>query len=122
MSTSLKPTESPPTEAESKVLAPIEPEATEPEAIEPEATEVQPLKGLDRLRSNKWLMGLVMLIPIMGVSYFAYRQVVIVPICKQKVRSKRLRSVGAISPSRFQPMAQCNLSDRSMSVQKQPEY
>ena len=34
MSTSLKPTESPPTEAEFKVLAPIEPEAVEPESTE----------------------------------------------------------------------------------------
>ena len=81
MSTSLKPTESPPTEAESKVLAPIE-----PEAIEPESTEVQPPRGLDRLRSNKWLMGLVMLIRIMGVRYFAYRQVVIV--AQQQAKSK----------------------------------
>ena len=125
MSTSLKPTESPPTEAESKVLAPIEPEATEPEAIEPESTEVQPPRGLDRLRSNKWLMGLVMLIPIMGVSYFAYRQVVIVP--QQQAKSKvQTAPVGrgnlpiTISANgTVQPERSVNVSPKTAGILKQ---
>ena len=125
MSTSLKPTESPPTEAESKVLAPIEPEAIEPEAVEPESTEVQPLRGLDRLRSNKWLMGLVMLIPIMGVSYFAYRQVVIVP--QQQAKSKvQTAPVGrgnlpiTISANgTVQPERSVNVSPKAAGILKQ---
>ena len=120
MSTSLKPTESPPTEAESKVLAPIE-----REAIEPESTEVQPPRGLDRLRSNKWLMDLVMLIPIMGVSYFAYRQVVIVP--QQQAKSKvQTAPVGrgnlpiTISANgTVQPARSVNVSPKTAGILKQ---
>jgi len=125
MSTSLKPTELPPTEAEFKVLAPIEPEATEPEAVEPESTEVQPLKGLDRLRSNRWLMGLLMLIPIMGFSYFAYRQFVIVP--QQQAKSKvQTAPVGrgnlpiTISANgTVQPERSVNVSPKAAGILKQ---
>jgi HlyD family secretion protein len=75
MSISLKPTEPKPTEAE--------PTALEPAELEP--AELKPTR-LSKLRSNKWLLGLLVLISITGVGYLAYRQFVIVP--QQQAKSK----------------------------------
>ena len=109
MSTSLKPTE----------LKSTEPGIAEPEIIEPKPTR------LGKIRSNKWLMGLLMLIPIVGVSYLAYRQFVIVP--QQQAKSKvQTASVGrgnlpiTISANgTVQPERSVNVSPKTAGILKQ---
>jgi HlyD family secretion protein len=75
MSISLKPTEPKPIEAE--------PTALEPTA--PETTQLKPTR-LSKLRSNKWLLGLLVSLSVTGVGYLAYRQLIIVP--QQQAKSK----------------------------------
>ena len=66
-------------------LKPTELKPTEPEAPEAEATESKPTI-LGKLRSNKWLLVLLVSIATTGVGYLAYRQFVIVP--QQQAKSK----------------------------------
>jgi HlyD family secretion protein len=118
MSTSLKPTESQPTEVESKVLTPIE-----PEAVEAETTELPSPKGWRKLRSNKWFLGSLVLIPILGI--LAYRQMVVVP--QQQAKSKiqtapveRSNLTITISANgTVQPERSVNVSPKTAGILKQ---
>jgi HlyD family secretion protein len=114
MSIFLKPTEPKPTEAE--------PTALEPAA--PETTELKPMK-LSKLRSNKWLLGLLVLLSITGVGYLAYRQFVIVP--QQQAKSKiqtalveRSNLLLVISANgTVQPERSVNVSPKTAGILKQ---
>lgn len=75
MSISLKPKELPPQD--------LSPEDLSPEELSPE--DLKP-KGLGQLRSNKWVLGLLVLISVLGVGYLTYHQLVTVP--QQQAKSK----------------------------------
>ncbi len=75
MSISLKPKELPPQD--------LSPEELSPEELSPE--DLKP-KGLGQLRSNKWVLGLLVLISVLGVGYLTYHQLVTVP--QQQAKSK----------------------------------
>lgn len=109
MSTSLKPTERKPTESE---------------APEAETTELKPTR-LGKLRSNKWLLGLLVSIATMGAGYLAYRQFVIVPQqqAKGKVQTALVdRSNLPITISAngtVQPERSVNVSPKAAGILKQ---
>ena len=47
-------------------------------------------QGIDRLKINKWLMGLLVAIPIAGIgSYVAYNQLVTVPSNERSARFRQ---------------------------------
>jgi HlyD family secretion protein len=116
--TELQPTELQPTEVESKALTPIE-----PEAVEPESTELPSPQGWQRLRSNKWFLGSLVLIPILGI--LAYRQMVVVP--QQQAKSKiqtapveRSNLTITISANgTVQPERSVNVSPKTAGILKQ---
>lgn len=114
MSASLKPTE----------LKPTEPKTTGPEIIEPEIIEPKS-KRLGNLRSNKWLMGLLVFSLIIGGGYLAYRQFVIIPQrqAKSKVQTAPVdRSNLPITISAngtVQPERSVNVSPKAAGILKQ---
>jgi len=44
------------------------------------------LKGFNQLRLNQWLLGLLILIPVIGIGYLAYNQLVVIP--QQQAKGK----------------------------------
>ncbi|MGA9377718.1 MAG: hypothetical protein WBV73_02860 [Phormidium sp.] len=44
------------------------------------------LKGFNQLRLNQWLLGLLILIPVIGIGYLAYNQLVVRP--QQQAKGK----------------------------------
>jgi HlyD family secretion protein len=54
----------------------IEPKNLAPKEVKPEDAAT---KGLSKLRLNKWLLGLLISIPMLGIGYLAYHQFVVVP-------------------------------------------
>ena len=98
-------------------LKPTELKPAEPEIIEPKPTR------LGKLRSNKWLMGLLVLIPIMGL--LAYRQFIIVPQqqAKSKIQTAPVeRNNLAITISAngtVQPERSVNVSPKTAGILKQ---
>ena len=83
-------------------------------------------QGIDRLKINKWLMGLLVAIPIAGIgSYVAYNQLVTVP--QQKAQSKiqtALVTRGNLTilvsaNGTVQPESSVNVSPKTSGVLKQ---
>jgi HlyD family secretion protein len=100
-------------------LKPTELKPTEPEAPESKLTR------LGKLRSNKWLLGLLVSIATMGVGYLAYRQFVIVPQqqAKGKVQTAlvdRTNLLITISANgTVQPERSVNVSPKAAGILKQ---
>ncbi len=113
MSTSLKTTESQPIEVESNGIDPIE----------PEVTELSSPKGWRKLRSNKWFLGSLILIPILGI--LTYRQMVIVPQqqAKSKIQTAPVErsnlSITISANGTVQPERSVNVSPKTAGILKQ---
>ncbi|MBR8839162.1 MAG: biotin/lipoyl-binding protein [Stigonema ocellatum SAG 48.90 = DSM 106950] len=82
-------------------------------------------KEFSKLRPNKWLLGLLMLIPIIGIGYFAYNQFVVVPQqqAKRNVQTALVeRSNLPITVSAngtVQPKQSVNVSPKTSGILKQ---
>lgn len=100
----------------------IEPKNLTPKDVKPE--DFKP-KGLSKLRSNKWLLGLLISISTIGVSYLAYRQFVVVPQqqAKGKVQTalvERSNLPIVISANgTVQPERSVNVSPKTAGILKQ---
>jgi HlyD family secretion protein len=96
--------------------------ALKPKEVKPK--EVKP-KGLSKLRPNKWLLGLLILIPMIGISYLAYNQFVVVPQqqAKNKVQTALVtRSNLPITVSAngtVEPERSVNVSPKTSGILKQ---
>lgn len=82
-------------------------------------------KEINKLRLNKWLLGLLILLPLLGVGYLAYNQIVVVPQqqAKRKVRTAAVeRTTLPITISAngtVQPKQSVNVSPKSSGILKQ---
>ena len=82
-------------------------------------------KGFSKLRPNKWLLSLLVLIPMIGVGYLAYNQFVVVPQqqAKRKVKTALVeRSNLPITVSAngtVQPEQSVNVSPKTSGILKQ---
>lgn len=100
----------------------IEPKNLTPKEVKPEDDKPQ---GLSKLRSNKWLLGLLISISTISVSYLAYRQFVVVPQqqAKGKVQTALVeRSNLPITISAngtVQPERSVNVSPKTAGILKQ---
>lgn len=147
MNTSLQPTEEATPKLESLPLEPIqlEPIPLEPIQLEvatkqPDLTEIQPKKlseatpesntleplgRLQQLRSNKWFLGLLVLLALAGISYLGYRQWVIVPQqqAKNKIKTAVVERINlpitVAANGTIQPERSVNVSPKTSGILKQ---
>ncbi len=83
------------------------------------------LKGFSQLRLNQWLLGLLMLIPIIGISYIAYNQLVVVPQqqAKSKVKTAPVERsnlpIAVSANGTVQPQQSVNVSPKTSGILKQ---
>ena len=100
----------------------LKPKEVKPKEVKPK--EVQP-KGLSKLRGNKWLLGLLILIPIIGVGYLAYHQLIVVPQqqAKSKVQTALVQrsnlSITVSANGTVQPEVSVNVSPKAAGMLKQ---
>ena len=100
----------------------LKPKEVKPKEVKPK--EVQP-KGLSKLRGNKWLLGLLILIPIIGVGYLAYHQLIVVPqqLAKSKVQTALVQrsnlSITVSANGTVQPEVSVNVSPKAAGMLKQ---
>jgi HlyD family secretion protein len=83
------------------------------------------LKGFSQLRLNQWLLGLLMLIPIIGISYIAYNQLVAIPQqqAKSKVKTAPVERsnlpIAVSANGTVQPQQSVNVSPKTSGILKQ---
>ncbi len=83
-------------------------------------------KEISKLRPNKWVIGLLILIPIAGIGYFAYNQIILVP---QKLQAKSKIKTAPVERTSLpitvsangtvQPQQSVNLSPKTSGILKQ---
>ncbi len=82
-------------------------------------------KEISKLRPNKWVIGLLILIPIVGIGYVAYNQIVLVPQQQAKSKIKTAPVERASLPitvsanGTVQPQQSVNLSPKTSGILKQ---
>jgi len=82
-------------------------------------------KKISNLKPNRWLLGLLMLIPIIGVGYLAYNQFVIVPQqqAARKVQTASVErsnlSITVSANGTVQPEVSVNVSPKASGILKQ---
>ena len=100
----------------------LKPQEVKAKELKPK--EIKP-KGLSKPRVNKWLLGSLVLIAVIGVGYLAYNQLVVVPQqqAKLKVQTalvKRSNLAIAISANgTVQPERSVNVSPKTSGILKQ---
>ena len=105
----------------------LKPKEIKPKNLTPKEGKSEDIttEGLSKLRSNKWLLGLLLSISTLGVGYFAYHQFVVVP--KQQAALKvqtapveRGSLTIAISANgTVQPEESVNVSPKTAGILKQ---
>ena len=82
-------------------------------------------KGIGHLRPNQWLLGLLILIPIIGTGYFAYHQLIVVPQqqAKAKIQTAWVKqsnlAIVVSANGTVQPEKLINVSPKSSGLLKQ---
>ena len=82
-------------------------------------------KEVSKLRPNKWAIGLLVLIPLAGVGYFAYNKIVLVPQqqAKNKVQTAPVDRISlpitVSANGTVQPQQSVNLSPKTSGILKQ---
>ncbi|MEE3716790.1 efflux RND transporter periplasmic adaptor subunit [Tumidithrix elongata RA019] len=85
----------------------------------------QKLKILDKPKRKPWLLGLFVLIPFMGIGYFAYNQLVIVPQqqAKNKIQTALVKrstlTIVVSANGTVQPQQSVNVSPKTSGILKQ---
>jgi HlyD family secretion protein len=105
----------------------LKPKKTEPKNLAPK--EVKPedaaTKRLSKLRLNKWLLGLLISIPLLGIGYLAYHQLVVVPQQQAalKVQTALVHrgnlSIEISANGTVQPEQSVNVSPKTAGILKQ---
>lgn len=98
-----------------------------PKEIKPKEVKPKELKpnGLSKLKANKWLLGLLILIPMIGISYLAYHQLVVVPQqqAKNKVQTALVKRsnlpITVSANGTVQPEQSVNVSPKTSGILKQ---
>jgi HlyD family secretion protein len=96
-------------------------------ALKPKELKPKELKqnGLSKLKANKWLLGLLILISMIGVGYLAYHQFVVVPQQQAKLKIqtalvKRGNLTIAVSANgTVEPERSVNVSPKTSGILKQ---
>ncbi|MEH1810739.1 efflux RND transporter periplasmic adaptor subunit [Nostoc sp.] len=96
-------------------------------ALKPKELKPKELKpnGLSKLRANKWLLGLLILISMIGVGYLTYYQLVVVPQQQAKLKIqtalvKRGNLMIAVSANgTVEPERSVNVSPKTSGILKQ---
>jgi HlyD family secretion protein len=125
----LRPEELRPEELSPEVSEPqeLKSEELKPEELNPEELKLKELKPkkLRQPRSKQWLMGLLILIPIMGIGYLAYHQFVVVPQqqAKSKVQTASVERgnlpITISANGTVQPERSVNVSPKTSGILKQ---
>ena len=82
-------------------------------------------KSLSQLKLNKWLLGLLLLIPIGGIGYVAYHQFVVLPQqqAKNKVQTALVErsnlTITVSANGTVQPERSVNVSPKNAGILKQ---
>ncbi len=108
-----------PTPMETEVLVP-------PKSISPPAKNTSPpVKTLTKIKGHPLLLGLLVLIPLVGVSYFAYNQLVVIPQqqAKNKVQTAAIERINLTitvsANGTVQPQQSVNVSPKTAGILKQ---
>ncbi len=105
----------------------LKPEGLKPEELKPEELKPEELKPkrLRQPRPKQWLMGLLILIPVMGIGYLAYHQFVVVPQqqAKSKVQTASVERgnlpITISANGTVQPKQSVNVSPKTSGILKQ---
>jgi HlyD family secretion protein len=100
----------------------IEPEHLTPKDVKPKDVTT---KGLFKFRPNRWVLGILISTPMLGVGYFAYDQLVVVPQQQAalKVQTAPVQrgnlSIAISANGTVQPEESVNVSPKTAGILKQ---